>query len=328
MAERISRKSPLCKPKQGHGGDKTPVVPLAKADASIEFHPIADIFDLLEGEEFDELVKDISEHGLQLPIIKHEGKILEGRNRYRACLKSGVAPIFNTFSGTDPVAYVISMNVRRRHMTSRQKQDALAKLFKLKPKLSARQAAKMIGASPTTASETRNKLVKQGDVSKLDTSVDTRGRQQSRSKKKSAKKKSDSDWLTQAQKELGPEPDDWGDTIDDLAKGMAAQVVADALADAAVDRPPVLSDAGITAPGLLPPAPVTANRRAEHTIVDGQPAPSATERAVEHLVALVWCVDHEADQQKARELLRDHLDPEPIERLFGWLDALHPRVSA
>ncbi len=87
------------------------------------------------------------------------------------------------------MAYVISTNVRRRHMTSKQKQEALAKLFKLKPKLSARQAAKMVGASPTTASETRKKLVEQGDVSKLDTSVDTKGRRQPRAKKSTKSRK-------------------------------------------------------------------------------------------------------------------------------------------
>jgi len=102
---RLSTKS-IRKSKQAAGGDKTPVTPLkplAAADVPVKFHPIAGIFDLLEGAEFDELVKDISEHGLQLPIIMHEGKILDGRNRYRACLKSGVAPIFNTFSGLSAI---------------------------------------------------------------------------------------------------------------------------------------------------------------------------------------------------------------------------------
>jgi hypothetical protein len=184
----ISAKS---QPKQDLGGDKAPLKPLAEIAAStIPFHPIANIFRLLEGDEFEELVKDVRANGLVQPIILYEEKILDGRNRYRACLKSGVAPIFNTFSGDDPVAYVISTNVRRRHMTPKRKQEALAKLFKLKPELSARQAANLVGASPTTASETRKKLVKQGDVSKLDTSVDTKGRRQPRSKNSTSKSKS------------------------------------------------------------------------------------------------------------------------------------------
>ena len=56
------------------------------------FHPLADMFPLMEGDEFNELVKDIRRNGLKQNIIVHEGKILDGRNRYRACLEAGVDP--------------------------------------------------------------------------------------------------------------------------------------------------------------------------------------------------------------------------------------------
>src|SRR5215831_19764997 len=50
----------------------------------MKFHPLANIFPLVEGPDFDELVADIREHGLHEPIVLHEGMILDGRNRLRA----------------------------------------------------------------------------------------------------------------------------------------------------------------------------------------------------------------------------------------------------
>ena len=92
-----------------------------------EFHPAAEIFPLMEGEQYDRLVQDIRENDLQESIWLHEGQIIDGRNRYRACLDAGVEPRFRTWNGEGSlIQFVVSMNLRRRHLTSSQRAAAAA----------------------------------------------------------------------------------------------------------------------------------------------------------------------------------------------------------
>jgi N6-adenosine-specific RNA methylase IME4 len=89
-------------------------------------HPLAMLFPSIEGAEFDELVDDIARNGLHVPITLHEGMILDGRNRHRACIQAGVAPHYKTYEGDDPAGYVISLNLIRRHIYSESQRALIA----------------------------------------------------------------------------------------------------------------------------------------------------------------------------------------------------------
>lgn len=88
----------------------------------IPFNRIANLFPLMTGADFDGLVEDIRKHGLRDPIIRYQGEILDGRNRYLACGKAGVKPRFVEWEGNGSVvAFVVSVNLHRRHLDESQR---------------------------------------------------------------------------------------------------------------------------------------------------------------------------------------------------------------
>jgi hypothetical protein len=85
-------------------------------------HPAATLFPLMDGAELEQLVADIRANGLREEIVLHEGLILDGRNRLRACELAGVKPRFIAWDGVgSPLAFVLSRNLHRRHLVESQR---------------------------------------------------------------------------------------------------------------------------------------------------------------------------------------------------------------
>jgi hypothetical protein len=58
-----------------------------------------------------------------------DGQLVDGRNRREACRRLGVEPHVEELNGVDPVAYIISTNITRRHLSKGQRAMAIAKLY-------------------------------------------------------------------------------------------------------------------------------------------------------------------------------------------------------
>lgn len=89
-------------------------------------HPLSALFPKLASDEFAALVADIKANGLHEPITLLGDAVLDGRNRYEACIEAGVEPRFVQFQGADPAAFVLTKNLHRRHLKPGQEASIVA----------------------------------------------------------------------------------------------------------------------------------------------------------------------------------------------------------
>jgi DNA-binding Lrp family transcriptional regulator len=187
------------------------------AELGIRIHPAAERLPPMTEHELAEQGNDIVKNGLRYPIVlfcerikrgrddypRHDELVLlDGRNRLTAMEKAGI----RLFEGDrfapgvlidgvrnpveilwrdvgngevcDPVDYIVSANIHRRHLGVEEKEKIAADVLKERPERSNREVAKMVKLSHPKIAKIRSKLEMTGDVETVSTRTDSKGRQQ------------------------------------------------------------------------------------------------------------------------------------------------------
>jgi ParB-like chromosome segregation protein Spo0J len=127
----------------------------------MKYHEYANIYRMLPEKELRSLAEDIKAKGQLLPITSYESKILDGRNRYRACEIAGIEPRIEAYTGDDPLGLIASLNDHRRHDSNSERALVGARMANLKngqrassmetadkPVVSIERAAELSGSTP------------------------------------------------------------------------------------------------------------------------------------------------------------------------------------
>lgn len=95
-------------------------------------HPLSEVFPLMDKDELAKLAADIEANGLREPVVLYEGMILDGRNRWSACKRLKMQQVETVqYEGDNPAAFVVSVNLHRRHLSVSQRAMIAAELARL-----------------------------------------------------------------------------------------------------------------------------------------------------------------------------------------------------
>ena len=124
----------------------------------LEFHPFAERFPIMEGEEWETFRESIKatngpEHPIAYRMVKGKRQGLDGRNRLRACDELGLqCPMEEIKVSDDGVKdFILCRNVHRRHMTRELRQQIVAELRE--DGESIREIADAIGVPKSTVAD-------------------------------------------------------------------------------------------------------------------------------------------------------------------------------
>jgi ParB-like chromosome segregation protein Spo0J len=91
----------------------------------LQQHPLSAAFPAMSEDELAALAADIKANGQKEAVIVFGGMVLDGWHRYLACARAGIKCVTVKHDGSDPVAFVLSRNLHRRHLTASQRAAAV-----------------------------------------------------------------------------------------------------------------------------------------------------------------------------------------------------------
>jgi hypothetical protein len=105
----------------------------------IENHPVACIFPMMDTKSYEELKQDIAINGVHQSGLLYQGKVLDGRNRYRACCELDIQMSWQEVELGEPediakfdaIQHVMTHNLHRRHLKQSQRAMIAAKMATL-----------------------------------------------------------------------------------------------------------------------------------------------------------------------------------------------------
>ena len=143
-------------------------------------HPAAALLPPMSDAKLKELGEDIKAHGQRTPIVifvDDKGKhwLLDGISRLETMQRIGLQVIENDalnilvvdwqeIDDVDPVAYVLSANLHRRHLSIKDKRALAGNLLEMFPNKSDRQIAEMVGLSHNTVKVIRREMEGTGQI--------------------------------------------------------------------------------------------------------------------------------------------------------------------
>jgi hypothetical protein len=142
----------------------------------LEFHESLNDIPLMPLHERDALADDIKRNGQLFPIILLNGKVIDGRNRYLACLSREIEPKTISLNPADHKSFIASANYFRKHWTTHERAHFAALMSiasergnpesnapngaipSVEPQITQEKAAKLMGVGRRTVQRAKAKI--------------------------------------------------------------------------------------------------------------------------------------------------------------------------